>query len=821
VGVFLLQWLAIRSTMLIPLALGDPVVESSPDQPWITRAQAIAIIGITALAAVAAWVIALQRAVRLRTYQIRESEQKFATAFRASPDAIVITRLADGVFLEVNDGFCQLTDFTREQVIGRSTLDLSWLGQADRNRMLEEMRRAGCVRDYPADVRDAAGHTHQVVISSTPVEVGGEQCLLSIVRDVTEQHRAESVIRNERLFTDTMIESMPGILYFYDAQGRFLRWNRSFETVSGYSAAEIARMHPLDFFSDEEKPLLAQRIAAVFETGAAFVEASFVAKDGTATPYYFTGRRVMFNDAPCLVGIGIDISERQKAQQLLAESERKYRELVEHANSIILRWTPEGRITFLNEFGQRFFGYTAEEIIGRHVMDTIVPPRESTGRDLRNLMQQVCADPKAFEQNVNENICRDGTHVWIAWTNRIVFDAWGKVIEILSIGSDITARRRAEQALAASERKFATLFHMSPMALALSTQDSLLLDVNQAFADLYGIPRNELIGQRSVDVPSLFTGPEERAALLEMLIRDGRIRNLERTRTRRDGSTITTVSAAELIELDGSMHILTAVVDVSQQKQAQELLHESNIALERRVAERTQELEAANQELEAFCYSVSHDLRAPLRSIDGFCQAVLEDYAPLLDDTGKNYLTRVRVAARRMSELIDDLLTLSRIARSSMHRELVDLSALAAEVLADLRQSNPTRPVSVTIAPGLSVCGDKNLLRVLLDNLLGNAWKYTSRTADPKIEFGCEEGSGGAVFYVRDNGAGFDPAYAHKLFLPFQRLHRADEFPGHGVGLATVQRIVRRHGGTVMAEGSVGHGATFRFTIPSGAQDPP
>jgi PAS domain S-box-containing protein len=266
------------------------------------------------------------------------------------------------------------------------------------------------------------------------------------------RREAEQTTRNEKLFSDTMIESMPGILYFYDSNGRFLRWNRTFETVSGYSGEEVARMHPLDFFSDEDKPRVEQKIAETFSTGESSVEAPFMGKDGVRTPYFFTGARVLLGEDSCLVGVGIDISDRIGAEHRLAESERKYRELVEHANSIILRWNSDGRITFLNEFGLRFFGYSAGEIIGRHVASTIVPPIESGGRDLGRLIEEIRTGPEAFEHNVNENMRRNGERVWVSWTNRIVRDAEGQVVEFLSIGADITDRMRIEAEREGRER---------------------------------------------------------------------------------------------------------------------------------------------------------------------------------------------------------------------------------------------------------------------------------------------------------------------------------------------------------------------------------
>ena len=253
-----------------------------------------------------------------------------------------------------------------------------------------------------------------------------------------------------------------------------------------------------------------------------------------------------------------------------------------------------------------------------------------------------------------------------------------------------------------------------------------------------------------------------------------------------------------------------ARAEAERQKAAVE---ELNAELERRVLGRTAELQAANKELESFSYSVSHDLRSPLRSIDGFSKALLEDYSDRLDDEGVGYLRRVRAASQRMGQLIDDLLKLSRITRSEMSREQVDLSAAARAVVGELRKAQPGRRVTCRIAEGVTADGDGRLLRVALENLLSNAWKFTANRQDALIEFGATERDGRPVYFVRDNGAGFDMAYAGKLFGAFQRLHAMTEFEGTGIGLSIVQRVVRRHGGDVWAEAAVGEGATFFFTL--------
>jgi signal transduction histidine kinase len=250
-----------------------------------------------------------------------------------------------------------------------------------------------------------------------------------------------------------------------------------------------------------------------------------------------------------------------------------------------------------------------------------------------------------------------------------------------------------------------------------------------------------------------------------------------------------------------------------ERERASAALRDHHSELERLVAERTASLTVANRELASFAYSVSHDLRAPLRAIHGFSQALEEDYSDKLDAEGVGYLARVRGATERMGDLIDGLLLLAQVTRDEISRTEVDLSALAIDVVAELRAGDPSRVITVEIAPALRADGDKRMLRLVLQNLIGNAWKFTRRTDDPRICFGTSEAEGERVFVVSDNGAGFDMTYASKLFGAFQRLHAAAEFEGTGIGLATVQRIILRHAGHVWAEGTPGAGAKFSFTL--------
>ena len=286
---------------------------------------------------------------------------------------------------------------------------------------------------------------------------------------------------------------------------------------------------------------------------------------------------------------------------------------------------------------------------------------------------------------------------------------------------------------------------------------------------------------------------------------------------RRDGSCFPVAVSSLGFELEGRPLVRSLLLDISEQVAAEARSRSLNEELERRVLERTAQLEAALREMEAFSYSVSHDLRGPLRGIDGFSLALLEDFGGRLDDRGRHYLQRIRHGAQAMGQIMDDLLDLSRLSRKDLVREPVDLSGQARAILADLARQAPDRPLRAVVQDGLAVRADPRLMAMVLDQLLANAWKYSGRCPEPRIEVGRVAGGPASdpVFFVKDNGVGFDMAYAGKLFTAFQRLHDIAQFPGSGIGLTIVQRILVRHGGRVWAESEVDRGATFFFTLPA------
>lgn len=363
-------------------------------------------------------------------------------------------------------------------------------------------------------------------------------------------------------------------------------------------------------------------------------------------------------------------------------------------------------------------------------------------------------------------------------------------------------------------QRLSALFQASPDAVFLHREDLSIVDVNQRALEMFGYSRDQMVTFSVRDISGKdYVGKVARVAGSHIPI--DRPTEFEWIAKRSDGSEFPVDVRLIRLQMDiGDEVTLVAIVrDISERLQISAELRQHQDHLEELVQERTRQLEASNQELESFSYSVSHDLRAPLRSIDGFSQLLLEECGDQLDATARNHLQRVRANTQRMGHLIDDLLLLSRVTRRSLSHGKVDLSGIALAVAADLRENESGRMVEFHCQPGIWAQGDEKLLRVVLENLLGNAWKYTRKEAHPVIEFGVQRLDGTDCHFVRDNGAGFDMNYHHKLFGAFQRLHSMEEFPGTGIGLATVQRIIHRHGGRVWANSRPGAGATFYFTL--------
>jgi PAS domain S-box-containing protein len=418
------------------------------------------------------------------------------------------------------------------------------------------------------------------------------------------------------------------------------------------------------------------------------------------------------------------------------------------------------------------------------------------------------------------------TVVWISALGSIELDESGRPSRAVGIARDISLRKRVETAQRDADQFIARIAEVAPTLIYVYD-----LAMGRRVYNNGWLP--EALGYGAdydIDVMAFMDRvlhPEDRERMAayrrsHAKLADGVISQMEYRARHIDGSWRWLLSRNLVFarNADGSVRqLIGTTTDITTAKRTEEELRRLNAELERRVSERTADLQAANRELEAFAYSISHDLRGPLRAISGFSNAVLDTCGEQLDPSGRRYLSLVTAGVKRMTDMIEGLLALSRTTRNELLLGRVDLSAMAGEIFADLQHAEPNRRVDILIIREAEVIGDARLLRIALDNLLGNAWKYTSRCEGARLEFGMQTLQGESIYFVRDNGVGFDMANANALFMPFQRLHPGGQFEGTGIGLATVQRIIHRHGGRIWAQSAPDQGATFYFTLPNVATD--
>jgi PAS domain S-box-containing protein len=615
-----------------------------------------------------------------------------------------------------------------------------------------------------------------------------------------------------------MLDAAPASITVHDFDGRFHYANRKTFDMHGYEDSEFMalRLHDLDV--PESAALIAERMQLIKEKGEATFEASHFHKNGVAIQMEVFVKVVEWQGASALLSIASDITERKLAEEAVRKSEEKYRNLFDNALEGVYQSTPEGRLISANMAFARMFGYASPEDIFNTVTD--IASQMYANPDDRKIAVGILMETgqiKDFECRMRR---KDGSIFWARFDGRFTKTKYGKPC-FQGFVIDITERKQAEEAVQNARWFLQRVQDALSFHIAILDEAGVIVQVNTAWRN-FGKQNdlqhpNSCIGQSYLDVCEQASGPDsEEALLVAQAIRD-------LLAGRQDRAAIEYPCHAPYEERwfvvhitrfdDNHRWIVVAHENITDRKQIEEEIRKMNDELESRVRGRTAQLEASNKALEAFSSSVSHDLRAPLRSIEGFSHAILEEYREKLDETGQNYLDRVCGAARRMGQLIDDTLKLSRVARFDFQCAAVDLSRMVREIAEAHQQSNPDRVVDVNVQEGIIVQGDRHLMKIAMENLVGNAFKFTGKAAHPQIEFGKTIKDDEIAYYVRDNGAGFDMAYVDKLFGPFQRLHTAEEFAGTGIGLATVQRIIARHGGRVWAEGEAGKGATFYFTL--------
>jgi PAS domain S-box-containing protein len=508
-----------------------------------------------------------------------------------------------------------------------------------------------------------------------------------------------------------------------------------------------------------------------------------------------------------------DITAFKKAEQELRESEGKFRAIFEQAAVGVARVKCHtGQYLQANRTFCEITGLDPDEVTAATYNNVTHPDDVQESKD--QITRMIAGEIRSFTIE-KRYLHKDGS---IVWANLTATPLWqpGEIPEnYIVVIQDISDSRIAQEALLQSELKYRTLHERMMDSYILTDMQGYIKEFNRSCQEMLGYSPGEMYQLNYLDLTPKKWHAMEAAIVQEQIIKNGFSDVYEKEYIAKNGNIIPIEMRTYLMkDLQGNNTSMWAIIrDISERKKTEALIMELNENLEEKVELRTRQLVAANKELETFSYSVSHDLRAPLRALDGFSLAVLEDYSEKLDQEGKQHLARIREASQKMAKLIDAMLLLSRVTKSEIRFSTVNLTELAECIAEDLNKIRPKRDVSWKISPGMVATADPALMKSALDNLLGNAWKFTSKHAKAVIEMGTLLENGDVVYYVKDDGAGFDMQYASKLFGAFQRMHSTSEFEGTGIGLATVQRIINKHGGRIWAEGNPEGGATFFFTL--------
>lgn len=632
--------------------------------------------------------------------------------------------------------------------------------------------------------------------------------------DITARKQMESALYESEKRYHTLAEISPVGIFHTDAKGKFLYINERWCEITGFSREEaLQKGLALGLHPEDRERVLDEWCSAVDMDLPLKSETRILHTDGTFSWVYgqVVAERNEDGELVGYVGTVTDITDRKQIEKALEERNRFVEAIMVNLPIGLAVLTADDlKIQYMNEKVEEIVGWSRAVLI-----------------DLDAFFERTIPDP-VIRGRTREKVCAElasGDPARMTWEFPIVKRS-GESVELLAFAipnpecnqlivtvQDITERKRAVESLRERNEFIETVTDNLPMGFSvLDWADRKILYQNKRLMEILGWPPDKTLDEEQF-WESAIPDPNYREELRKKTYVDWESGGGRREYhiTKSSGETAFLVSID--IPLREKNQFIIATLDLTDRKRAEDEVLRLNRELEARVIERTRELELAIRELEAFTYSVSHDLRAPLRAIDGFSDALLEEYGDKLDEEGKTYLRYLQEGSHEMSDLIDGLLNLSRSTRGELFVERVDLSAMANAVAEELRKAEPDRRITMRIAAGVESFADPRLLKVVMENLLGNAWKYTSKCTDACIEFGVEEQEGVTVYFVRDNGAGFDMAYADKLFLPFHRLHKTNEFPGIGIGLATVQRIIHHHGGRIWAQSTVGEGATFYFTL--------
>ena len=736
-----------------------------------------------------------------------DSEQRFRDLVETTSDWIWEIDTT-GCYTYASPHCAQLLGYPPEAILGKTPFDLMppEEAQAVAAQFQQVVETGGSIerlvnRNLHCDGREVILETSGVPIFDAAGRLRGYR---GIDRDITERRRAEATLRASEEKYRLLIENQTDLVVKVDTNGRFQFVSPSYCRMFGKTERELLGNTFMPLVHEDDRARTDQAMEALYRPPyTAYLEQRAMTRDGWRwLGWMDTAVTDEHGRVTAIIGVGRDIHDRREAERELHESRRVLRTMIDAVPFWISYFDRDKRYVIANRKYEESFGLPIERIEGL-LWNEVLPPHMAA---VHGPLSDRCLSGETLDHE-ESSVIPDYGQVRVKSHYIPVRDALGGVSGGVVVAMDITKERNDELALAQKEARYRELVENMSDGVAVyealdDGADFVFIDHNRAGERISGLSSATVLGER---VTAVFPGIEATGLLdtFRAVWRSGTPRNHPVSHYVDDRVSLWVEYYVYKLP---NGQIVAIYDDITSKKRAAE-------ELERRVAERTAELSVANRELESFTYSVSHDLRAPLRAIRGFSQALLEDYGNELSEGARDYLGEIEDGGARMSELIDGLLVLSRSTRAEIVREAVDISTIAAQSLRGLAQSEPGRAVEIDIEPGMFTQADPRLVKTLLNNLLENAWKYSRCEANAAIRVYSVQEDQEKIFCVRDNGAGFAMAFAGTLFEPFQRLHRQDEFPGIGIGLATVQRIVDRHGGWISGEGEPGKGAVFCFTL--------
>lgn len=753
-----------------------------------------------------------------RARQLMASKARFETLVLASAE-VVWTADASGQVIEASPSWTVFTGQSDEEQLGEGWLDA--IHPDDRERV--RMRWWDAVKSremFEAEYRvwRVTGEWRWMASRAAPplTELGTVREWVGMNTDITERKKAEEAIHLQADQYSTILTATSDGYWLVDWDGTFKDVNDSYCRMSGYTHEEILSMNISEIDCSIDEEAVRNYVSQIMENGFVNFETMHKKKGGEFI--YVEVNAVYWKPTNQLVLFIRDISERKQAELALRASEEKLREAQEIGELGSWELDLETNRLHWSDEQSRLFG--RDPALAHPTFEQALDYVHPDDRGMVSKLYDNLLEGNEYFRSEYRIIRADGEERILDARGRRYDDANGKPVRLAGVIHDITERKRAEEQLAAAAIYTRSLFETSLDLLVTAGVDGAIIDINQAGERILGRKREKLIGTQ---FSSYITEPDKIQAAVAEVVSSGSIKDVLVTVAQPSGEVIQLLCNATLFHNpNGAVGgAFAAGRDITQLKRVQDELRRHQEHLEELVEQRTRELartndklSAANKEMEAFSYSVSHDLRVPLRAVDGFSRILMEDYGDRFDEDGARVINIIRENTVRMGILIDDILSFSRVSRAEMVMSEIDTSAIVRAVLRAIEPSVKERKLTFDVGSLPHILGDANTLQRVWSNLIENAVKYSSKKEEARIEIGSRAGQGETIFYVKDNGAGFDMAQADRLFGVFQRLH-GSEFGGTGIGLAIVKRIIDRHGGRIWAEGRVGEGATFYFSLPA------